>query len=329
MGHRVTVVARSGVDGRGRVADPLLQEVVVPAATATWPRRAGPRLESWRWGRLVARVARRVRPDLLWERAWAGPGADAGQRVARAVGAAHLLEVNAPLSLERSAARSVGRTLREVSRRTRRADRVVVVSPWLVEHVKRLAPSAEVVEVSNGSDLACPHAPREAIRESLGWDGPVAVHHGTLRAWHGWSGRSVVRMLDRFSAAGWRVVVAGDAPEGAQVVDHPGLDRLPHADSEALARMLYAADVGLAPYPAAAPAWLDPLKLADCAAIGLPVVGSVHPATRRCAVQVPLHDPDAWVRAAESVRGQRTARPRPWSQVCTEALAGWDCRFAS
>jgi hypothetical protein len=327
-GHAVWVVARTGVDARGRVADPLTVDVAVPAQTATWPRRrtvSSRRLEAWRWTRLVARVARDVVPDVVWERAWVGPGADAGERAARRVGARHLLEVNAPLALERSDARPVSRLLRDERRRLRSADRVIAVSPWLMGWVRRLAPTASVRCVPNGSALVAPAVSREACREALGWTGPVALHHGTLRAWHGLTGASsgIRAVLDAFGTAGWRVVVVGDAPLDAPVLRHPALERLPHADPIALARLLHAADVGLAPYGDDAPPWLDPLKLADCAAVGLSVVGSVHPATRRCAAQVPLGAPQHWVEAAEQIRGDRGAHGRSWSGVCAEALAGW------
>ncbi len=243
--------------------------------------------------------------------------------MARRLSARHLLEVNAPMALERSAALPVSDTLASEQARWTAADRVVAVSGWLTAHIRRLAPDAQVVHVPNGSSLDIPPASRDAVRESLGWYGPVAIHHGTLRAWHGLSAGDVLDILDALGRAGWRVVVVGDAPAAAPVVRHPAVERLPHADPEALARLLYAADVGLAPYPPSAPPWLDPLKLADCRALGLPVVGSVHPATVSCAKQVPLHDPGAWVSAARELQGVRERTPRPWSVVCAEALEGW------
>ena len=160
---------------------------------------------------------------------------------------------------------------------------------------------------------------RQATRRRNRWSGPVLIHHGSLGPWHGMSG--VGPLLDALPEA--RLAVVGDGPSP----EHPRIEAFPAADPGALADLLSAADVGLVPTPPDAPAWLDPLKVWDFRAVGLPSVGSAHPATHGCDRRVPSGDVDAWVDAVRTLLGApRTPRPRPWKQVCREALRGITAR---
>ncbi|MEZ4317067.1 MAG: glycosyltransferase family 4 protein [Myxococcota bacterium] len=305
LGHDVTVAALREHDARGRFGAPL----GVPVITA--PPRAWPQgLRSLGYARDLARLgrrARRARFDLVWERASAR--CDVGGGLARHAGVPHLLEVNAPLSLERGEDPGEGARLA-------RADRVIAVSPWLGRWAESHG-AREVRVVPNGTDVVA--VDRDAARRTLGLNGTILVHHGSLGAWHGLD--HLPRILEAVPEVRLVVVGEGDVPA------HPRVSVLPFQDAAQLAQVLCAADVAVVPTPDLAPPWLDPLKIHDCRAAGLPVVGSVHPATRLADRQVPLLDPSAWRRAVLELAGApRHVRERPWSAVCDEALRGINAR---
>lgn len=102
---------------------------------------------------------------------------------------------------------------------------------------------------------------------------------------------------------------------------HPRLDHLPWQPTGVLGPLLASHHVGLLPYPSEAPPWLDPLKLHDYRAVGLPSVGSLHPAARGADRQVGLTDLGGW---AEAVRTLASQRPEPvvrtWGQAIRAVL---------
>jgi len=300
LGHETLLVARTVVDARGRFGEP----VPVPLITGSshpWPRGLrglGHRLEL----RQLQRRVRSIPIDLVWERA--SHRCSAGLRWARQRGAVHLLELNAPMALEHRSDPDE----RAVIART---DRVITVSPWLQRYATRLG-ARDARCVPNGSELiALDH---RAARKDLGWTGRVLVHHGSLSDWHGLAG--FLPILDALDAT---LVVIGTG----SVPHHPRLVHLPFANRPELARLLSAADVAIAPVPDHAPPWLDPLKIHDYRAIGIPVIGSPHPATALADRRIPLQQIDAWVEAVSALSEQpRIPSPRPWTRVCAEALRG-------
>jgi hypothetical protein len=291
-GHRVTVAALRHSDHRGRMDSPL----GVPAITSgrlSWP----PRLRTFGERADALRLLRRVRGpfDLVYERY--SLFCDSGLRFARRRGIPHVLEVNAPLSMER------GRPSRIERRVLRGTDRVVAVSAWLGRWCAGQG-AREVRVVPNGSDL---------VRVPSTTPGLRLVHHGSLRPWHGVE--FLPRVLDALPGAElWTL--------GEMMVRHPRARSRPSMEPAALGAALSQCDVGLLPYPRDAPPWFDPLKLRDYQAIGCPTVGSRHPAVREADARVELHDVEGWARAIRAVAGTGVARPRPWRVVVGEALAG-------
>lgn len=291
-GHVVTVGALHASDGRGRYDSPLgVRSFTV--GRPRWPdglRTLGERLDSWR----LARRARRLGPwDLVYER-YSLRG-DGGLRLARRLGVPHVLEVNAPLSLER------GRPSRVERHVLRGADRVVVVSDWLARWARGLG-ARDVHVVPNGSDLVPTGSPTAGLR---------LVHHGSGRSWHGTG--FLGALLDRLPDAELHTM-------GGVRVDHPRAVAWPHRGPEALQDHLSTCHVGLLPYPRDAPPWFDPLKLHDYRAVGLPVVGSRHPAARGADRRVDPADLEGWVRAVRELAGSRRVERRPWVVVAEEAL---------
>jgi glycosyltransferase involved in cell wall biosynthesis len=140
----------------------------------------------------------------------------------------------------------------------------------------------------------------------------VLVHHGSLRPWHGTELLGPV--LDRLPDA--TLVLIGDGP----AVPHERVLHLPWVASALLGDLLAAADVGLLPYPEDAPPWFDALKLHDYRAVGLPVVGSAHPASAGVD-RVVARDPSAWAEAIRGLEGVRHAPVvRTWADVAREGL---------
>lgn len=298
LGHRVTVAALRDHDARGRHDVPLGVEAIT--GHGRWPR--GLRTVGLRWDarRSVRRAVELGTPDLIWERS--SLHADAGRTLARRLRIPHAVELNAPLALE------AGRPGRQATVLAG-ADAVFAVSPWLVDWARGQG-ARRVVHLPNGSDLG--PGDRDATRDRLGLHGPVAVHHGSLRPRHG------VRLLGPVLDAmpDLTLLLVGDGP----TLDHPRVLHHPSADPPVLADLLAASDVLLLPLAPDAPPWLDPLKLRDARAVGLPVVGSAHPATLGADVRLPV-DPARWVGAIRSLVGVRHAPvDRSWRVVCAEAL---------
>lgn len=286
QGHQVTVATVTPHDHRGRYA----VDFDLPAVFCGRTRA----LEGLRG--LVARVdahrlARRAGTsfDLIYERA--SLHGDAGLRLARRCGARHLLEVNAPLDLERRRAGQLARVVRGT-------DRVIAVSAWIASWARERG-AREVVLVPNASELR----PIQVERA----DGLRLVHHGSVRPWHGVA--FLPRLLEALPEARLTLV-------GGRTAPHPRIDFEPWLPGAQLARVLSAAHVGLLPYPHDAPPWLDPLKLADYRNLGIPTVGSIHPAAAGADRQVGLQDPQGWAEAVRQLaRAPRCPRPRTWESV--------------
>ena len=191
-GHEVQIATVCAADDRGRWDDrdalPAIHLPTPGAAPRRWPtgiRTLGARID----GHLLAAAAWPIaRPDLVWERH--EPATRAADRWARWRGVPRLVELNAPLSLERRWPRSPRRAALERERAVLQgADRVVAVSAWLAEWAVREAGcrADRVLHVPNGIPQHAAGA-RTSARASLGLDGPVVGFVGSMRPWHGAEG---------------------------------------------------------------------------------------------------------------------------------------------
>ena len=308
-GLEVTVAVPALSDERGAVTDaPDLRVVTHP------PRPRSRWLAEWRETRDARRLTKKALAgrtvDWIWERY--ALACDGGVRSDLPV----LLEVNAPLTLERARydrlrrARYAHRLERSV---LRRAERVVAVSGWLADWCSEQG-AAEVRHVPNGSALE----PGDRARGRQRWqlEGTVAAFVGSLKPWHALEELAV--LADQHPEL--TVVVAGTGPVAPPV--HPRVRHLGHLDQADLSDLLAAADIGLAPSTSSAPPWFCPLKVVDYRAAGLPVLATATPEVAHLLQEHPWQD---WSTEPSTLRSllATTAPPRPrtWDTVVDEALA--------
>lgn len=227
------------------------------------------------------------RPDAIYERY--SLLNVAGLALARRIGVPHLLEVNAPLRLER--ARTTGLVLDVAASPAERrlfgaSDAVLVVSEalrrYVLEHGGR---AAHTLVMPNGVDTRrfCPRARDVTLRARLGLadDAFVVGFAGSLKPWHG-----VETLLEAFAALhrcepAARLLIVGDGPRGDVLrgqATRLGIDaqtvftgKVAHHEMPAL---LATMDVGVAPYAQVPDFYFSPLKIYEYMATGLAVVGS-------------------------------------------------------
>lgn len=250
--------------------------------------------------------------DLVWERH--GLFQDGPRRLAAAQGARRLVEVNAPLRLERDRVSQDALAKDLEARSLREAWRVVVVSPWLrtwAEEVVGVDP-AKIRLVPNGT-AGGPIPERPPRGEGL-----VMGFVGSLQPWQGLDG--LVAVLERLPEA--RLVVVGEGP--APPPPHPRLTLTGDLPAEALPAMISTFDVAMLPVDPARP-WRCPLKLWDYRAAGVPIVAGWLPGMADWIGPsdeiVSERAPEAWAAAVRRA-ATRPRRPflRPWSRVVQEAL---------
>lgn len=323
-GHTLRLVAARASDHRGvHGAMPVPIETAPVPGWPSWLRRYRERREAW-VARRLAEVARRgPTPDLIYER-WS-LFADVGARARRATGALWVLEVNAPLLLERERFEEV--LDRAYAERWQRrvlldADHLIAVSPWLARWlVDGIGVSAERVSmIPNGT--ASWAGDRLKARAALGLgSGDVLLGFlGSMKPWHG-VGR-LAGLLDRMPEA--RLLLVGANPPAA-LAEHPRVicaGQVPEAEA---ADLVAAMDVGLAPYPADAPPWFCPLKVLACRAQGTPVVasdvGELAGLVGEGGSLVPPGDDDALAAACAAWVGRRApVHRRTWGRVLEEIL---------
>jgi glycosyltransferase involved in cell wall biosynthesis len=213
----------------------------------------------------------------------------AGLAVARSLGVPHLLEVNAPLRLER--ARTTGLTLHLLAELFDRqlfhgADRVLVVSKALQRYVDdRSARAGRVVVIPNAVDTSRfrPRGAWQVTRARLGLDPAAFVvgFAGSLKPWHG-----TEILLDAFAAlhreeSRARLLIVGDGPQAASLRDRAAHLRIEPATiftgailHGQMPSMLGIMDVAAAPYLEVPDFYFSPLKLYEYMASGLAVVAS-------------------------------------------------------
>lgn len=314
LGHEVRLAAFRLTDHRGSFGRPLeLPTVIRPPRPWRWlPPRFRERGE-WLDARRLVREALKDgwRPDLVWQRhsLFSDPGE---------LGVPLLLELNAPLSLERRARDPVfGRA---VERRVlRRAHRVFAVSRWLVDWAVGLGCAPERVRhLPNGTDL--PPGDRARGRSARGLNGLVLGFVGSMKPWHGLD--RLPALLDALPDATCLSIGTGPVR-----TSHPRLVATGHLEGQELADAIAALDVGLVPYTAHSPPWFCPLKVLDYRSQGVPVVAADIGDTRELVGMAgELLPPTAEIRDwALAVRRQALRRPEPttrtWEQVMTDALA--------
>jgi len=214
----------------------------------------------------------------------------AGSRLAQRLGAAYLVEMNAPLSQEAARYRDAGlQTLahRVESQALQSADRILTVSDALRDHVVREFGVSEdrVVSVPNGVDLELfSQLPSRATARAMAGvprDALVFGFVGTLRAWHG-----IDVLLDAFCRArpqldNAHLLVVGDIRRAEQYRDRAAelgiLESTTFfggARHEEVPALLAAMDVALAPYLPQDTFYFSPLKLFEYMAAGLCIIAS-------------------------------------------------------
>jgi glycosyltransferase involved in cell wall biosynthesis len=284
--------------------------------------------------REVVDLVRRFKPDAIYERF--SLFSVAGVQAARALGAPHVLEVNAPLRDEAARYRTLphadlaARFESEVMAMTQR---VLAVSEPLADALARGGVDERKIEVSpNG--VAAERFPRPHRDESRF----VVGFAGSLKPWHG---------LDTLVDA-----MADVTDAQLEVVGHGPLDHLfdalpagrvtrfgarPHSD---VVGLMAGWDVGVAPYAPIDGFWFSPLKVLEYMAAGAcPVVSDLSDAPKvlgygRRGVLVPAGDAAALAAEIRTLAhnreramrlGERARRwvstKRSWSANAQRALA--------
>lgn len=161
-------------------------------------------------------AARRFGANLIYER-YACANA-AGVLAKRALGIPLILEVNAPLVLERQefeGGLALPGALAGVERYVfRHADRCIVVSTPLADYLEGLGTARARIEIMpNGADATRfdPNRRADALRERLGiTGGPVVGFTGVVRPWHG--PELLVEAVARCGVSQAMILFIGDGP---------------------------------------------------------------------------------------------------------------------
>ncbi|MFM7204505.1 MAG: glycosyltransferase family 4 protein [Myxococcota bacterium] len=350
-GQAVTLLAARQVEGPDPL--PLARLVELPTQKPPWWRRSRSQRERWQAQRFAQRaleVVQGMKPRFIYERY--ALFSDVGHRLRPRLGCPWVLEVNAPLRLERSryeGLRISRAVLRAEGEILRQADKVLAVSTpladWLTQEVG--VPSSRVEVMWNGVDNTrfAPQTPDETLRLRLGLgDGPVVGFVGSLKPWHGLQNwvEVLARLAERMPSV--QGLVVGEGPERAlmeEVVTRQGLQhrvhftgRRPGAEVPALLALM---DVLLAPFPHQELFYFCPLKVLEAQAMGIPVVttaqGDLPTLVGQGGAVVPPGDElalvealvavlmDARVRARWREAGLMQSQGRDWRAVAQRILA--------
>ena len=306
-GHQVCVATPTAVDHRGTVAEEPLPAMGVHAPPRKWTGPLRERGETWDARRLMRHALRQFQPDLLWERH--SLFVDAGVRAQKRLGIPRLLEINAPLILERPRIRGRKRAMRLTEQSLRTATGVAAVSDWLARWVvERGALPGRVARVCNGTRLR----PADGAPQGL-----VLAFVGSCRPWHGL--HRFVPLLEALPEA--RVRIFGSGPTAPP--SHPRIEPVGHLAHAELSAALAQCSVGLWFADPARP-WPCPLKLLDYRAVGLPVVADDGPEVRHLCgphLRVASGEPANWAAAVrEAAALPRIPQVRQWETVVDESL---------
>jgi glycosyltransferase involved in cell wall biosynthesis len=238
--------------------------------------------------RLVA-AGRACDADVLYERH--ALNNSAGMRAARKLGVPYLLEVNSPLTRERSGYETL--VLQKWAARCERrvlaaADRLLVVTHVLRDIlIEDGLPPERVVVIPNGADMSLYPDTPPAERDEL-----VIGFTGFFRPWHGLE-TLVDALADGALPAGARLLLVGDGPSRSDIearAAQRGLaDRVEITGSverAAIPDLVRSMDICV--QPAATP-WASPLKLFEYMAAGRAIVAPDQPSLR----EVLAHERDA------------------------------------
>lgn len=318
--HDVKVFTAKISDDRGVHGDPVPS---VACGTPAWPKFLG-RYRDMVEVSAARRIAERLRvetrngwqPDLVVERHTLF--SDAGWRVHEALDVPWVLEVNAPPVLERERFDELRRprwARRWEHRVLQAAPAIVTVSRWLEGWLRDEVGCRNVHWVPNGATPL--RGSRDRGREILGVedDGPIVGFVGSMKPWHG-----VDRLPAIAEALDAKLALIGKMNSPMEGALCPG-----HLGPQALADVVAALDVGLAPYPADAPPWFCPLKILDYRAQGTPVVatdiGECEHLVGAGGTVVAADDDAAIIEAARGWLGKRTdRRVRSWHRVAKQVL---------
>jgi len=317
-GHDVRVATPLFCDHRGAFDVPLgLPHIGFRPRSWRWLGPLRERGETWDSRRLATIATGQWTPDLIWERH--ALFADGARAVAKRRKIHRLVELNAPLAIERARygrVRDAGYAERMEQRDLESADRVIAVSAWLADWARNRG-CQDVHHVPNGVEAGI--GDRAIGREGL--NGLVIGFLGTNKPWHG-IGR-IPGILDHLPEA--TALLIGEGP--VEVPQHPRIRSVGRTRPADLAHQIAAMDVGLVPYTDDAPPWFCPLKILAYRAQGVPVVardiGDCRMLIGDGGEVLDTDDPDAW---AAAIRRQATRERVPWTRtwddVVAEALDG-------
>lgn len=287
LGHAVAVHAMNLAEGTGPGTDPGLRRRLRRTLKRHLSRYLHePKELIWnlRYVGLETKLLRAERPDVLLVRDHLLTASCVA--VARRLGLPLVLEVNSPAAESRSYFDEylhlplIPEWLE--AWKLRRADRVIVVSEALREHLAQRVglPPESFVVVPNGADVGRFHPgvePDPGIRRSLG-TGPVIGYVGSFQKFHG--PELLARLVRDVGAArpAVRFLLIGDGPQAGAVraatgelgdrVLFPG--RVPH---ERVPSLVASFDLAVMPETAF---YTSPLKVIEWMAAGLAVVAPAY-----------------------------------------------------
>ena len=233
---------------------------------------------------LVDRACRGSGYDMLYERY--SLYSDVGAAVSGAHDLPFLLEVNAPLIVERRSVEALplASLAHEIESSVfRRADAVLAVSETMAAYAVGVGARVDRVHVvPNGVDASRfhPGVGGDQIRAALRIQaGLVVGFAGSLKPWHGVD--LLLAAFARTATRSWTLLVVGDGPERDRLERQAGAlevsDRVVFTGAvrhDEMPAYVAAMDIAVAPYRSSADFYFSPLKLFEYLAAGKAVIAS-------------------------------------------------------